>query len=92
MGPSDRNYDAEVVRCYGFEEAVEAVTRCFLECRPGDAPAHIPDDLVDDRALVAPRSHVAEQLETWRRSGVVTTLVVDNTDKSTLTTLAELVL
>ena len=92
MGPPDRNYYAEVVRRYGFEEAVDAITRCFAERRPSDAAAHVPDELVDDLALVGPRSHIAQQLEMWRRLPVATTLVVDSTDEPTLTMLADLVL
>jgi F420-dependent oxidoreductase-like protein len=90
MGPIGKNFYAEVMRRYGYEEVVERVAACFAERRGREAAACIPDQLVDEVGLVGPKGHVAEQLDRWRDSPV-TTLVVDAHDPAALATLAELV-
>ena len=89
MGPVGKNFYAEVVRRYGYEEVVDRVAACYAERRGPEAAAHIPDQLVDEVGLVGPRSHVAEQLDRWRDSPV-TTIIVDTHEPTALTTLAEL--
>jgi hypothetical protein len=91
MGPVGRNFYADLVRRYGYEEAADAVAACYAEGRRHEAAAHISDELVDDLGLVGPPGHVAEQLDAWRGSPV-TTLVVDAPDLTTMETITELLL
>jgi F420-dependent oxidoreductase-like protein len=89
MGPVGKNFYAEVVRRYGYEDVVDRVAACYAERRGPEAAALIPDQLVDELGLVGPPGHVAEQLDRWR-SSPVTTIIVDTHDPAALTTLAEL--
>jgi F420-dependent oxidoreductase-like protein len=91
MGPIGKNFYADLISRYGYEQAVAKVAACYAERRPSEAAAWIPDELVDELGLVGPPGHVAEQLDAWRRSPV-TTIIVDTDDLTTLETLAELVL
>ena len=91
MGPIGKNFYAELVRLYGYDDVVDQVEQCYVDGRRREAASHVSDALVDDLGLVGPPSHVAEQLAAWR-NGPVTTLIVDAHDPETLRVLAELVL
>jgi F420-dependent oxidoreductase-like protein len=91
MGPIGKNFYAELVRQYGYEDVVIQVAECYAEGRRGEASAFVTDELVDEVGLVGPRSHVAEQLEGWR-DGPARTLIVDVTTETDLELLAELAL
>jgi F420-dependent oxidoreductase-like protein len=70
MGARGRNFYHDLVTRYGYGEAATAVQDLYLEGRKGEAAGAIPDDLVDDVALVGPASRIAERLSIWRDAGV----------------------
>ena len=51
----------------------------------------MPDELVDEIALVGPKERIAERLEPWREAGV-TTMVVLGQQPEALRLMAELTL
>ncbi len=51
----------------------------------------VPDELVDEIALVGPKERIAERLEPWRESGV-STLLVQTRQREALAVMAELLL
>ncbi|MGC4932268.1 LLM class F420-dependent oxidoreductase [Gordonia sp. DT30] len=75
MGSEDTNFHAEVYRRMGYGEIVDEVTALFRSGRKDDAAAVIPDEVVDDSAIVGDADHVREQIRVWERSGVTTMLV-----------------
>lgn len=89
MGPIGKNFYAELVSRYGYEDAVQQVATCWAEGRSREATAHVPDELVDEVGLVGPKGHVAEQLDRWRGSPV-TTIIVETADLQELEVLADL--
>jgi F420-dependent oxidoreductase-like protein len=91
MGARGTNFYNDLARRYGFEEAAEAIQTLFLDGRQRDAAAAVPDELVDELALVGPRERIADRLAAWRESGA-TTLLVSTQDPATVRALAELVL
>jgi F420-dependent oxidoreductase-like protein len=72
MGARGRNFYNTLVRRYGYEEAASKVQDLYLEGRKGEAAGAVPDELVDDVALVGPRERIAEQLAAWREAKVDT--------------------
>src|SRR5436305_1714557 len=79
-----------LTRTHEYVELVRsALRRGGLEVH-GDQSA-VPDELIDDVALVGPRERIEERLAAWRESGA-TTLLVTTHDVATLRTMAELVL
>ncbi len=87
MGARGRNFYNDLVRRYGYEEAADAVQSLYLEGRKGEAAGAIPDDLVDDVALVGPPERIAERLPLWRDAGV-TTLIATTWQVEALEALA----
>jgi F420-dependent oxidoreductase-like protein len=91
MGARGSNFYNDLVRSYGFESEAEEIQTLFLDGKQRDAAAAVPDELVDELALVGPRERIADRLEAWRESGA-TTLLVSTRDPATVRVLAELAL
>jgi F420-dependent oxidoreductase-like protein len=88
MGARGRNFYNDLVARYGYQEAAGRIQDLYLEGRKGEAAGAVPDGLVDDVALVGPRSRIAERLQLWREAGV-DTLIAVTTEVDALRVLAE---
>ena len=91
MGARGKNFYNELACEYGFEEAAQRIQDLFLDGKQRDAAAAVPDELVDELALVGPRERIAERLEAWKESGA-TTMLVSTRDAATLRAVAEVTL
>jgi len=89
MGARGKNFYNELACEYGFEEAAQRIQELFLDGKQRDAAAAVPDELVDELALVGPRERIAERLEAWEESGA-TTMLVSTRDAASLRAVAEL--
>jgi F420-dependent oxidoreductase-like protein len=89
MGARGKNFYNELACEYGFEQAARQIQDLFLDGKQRDAAAAVPDELVDELALVGPRERIAERLEAWKESGA-TTMLVSTRDPATLRAVAEL--
>jgi F420-dependent oxidoreductase-like protein len=88
MGARGKNFYNELACEYGYEEAAAKFQDLYLEGRHRDAAAAVPDELVDELALVGPKERIAERLEAWKESGA-TTLLVSCRDAASLRAVAE---
>ena len=91
MGAKGQNYYNALVGRYGYEDAAREIQELYLGGKKLEAIAAVPDDLVDEVALVGSRERIADRLEAWKESPV-TTLLIQAHDPATLRTMAELVL
>lgn len=90
MGAEDTNFHADVYRRMGYAEVVDDVTRLFRSDRKDEAAKIIPDELVDDSAIVGNLDYVKEQIKAWEASGV-TMMVVGARSVEQIKDLAALV-
>ena len=88
MGSRDTNFYNELAREYGYEEAAERIQELYLGGRKRDAAEAVPDELVDELALVGPLERIRDRLAAWRESGA-TTLLVSTRDAASLRAVAE---
>ena len=88
MGARGANFYNDLARAYGFEAEAEKIQDLFLEGRQRDAAAAVPDQLIDEMALVGPPERIRERLAAWRESGA-TELLISTLDPATLRTVAE---
>ena len=70
MGAEDTNFHADVYRRMGYAEVVDDVTKLFRSDRKDQAAKVIPDELVDDSAIVGDVDYVREQIVAWEAAGV----------------------
>ncbi|WP_137146666.1 LLM class F420-dependent oxidoreductase [Mycolicibacterium sp. CR10] len=90
MGAEDTNFHADVYRRMGYAEVVDDVTRLFRSDRKDEAAKVIPDELVDDSAIVGDLAYVQEQVKAWEAAGV-TMMVVGARSPEQIRDLAGLV-
>jgi alkanesulfonate monooxygenase SsuD/methylene tetrahydromethanopterin reductase-like flavin-dependent oxidoreductase (luciferase family) len=90
MGAEDTNFHANLYRRMGYAQVVDDITKLFRSARKDEAAAVIPDELVDDAAIVGDIDYVRGELTTWEQSGV-TMVVVGPKSVEQLTDLAAVV-
>ena len=90
MGAEDTNFHADVYRRMGYAEVVDDVTKLFRTDRKDEAAKIIPDELVDDSAIVGDLAYVQEQIKAWEAAGV-TMMVVGARSAEQIRDLAGLV-
>tara|TARA_Y100000780_G_scaffold183120_1_gene169179 strand:+ start:30 stop:455 length:426 start_codon:yes stop_codon:yes gene_type:complete len=88
-GPSSHNFHRDAMVRRGFGEAADRITELFAAGRRGEAAAAVPDDYLDDGALVGSRQRIAERFQQWR-STLATGLTVRPTSIDEMEFLAEL--
>jgi len=89
MGSEDTNFHAEVYRRMGYSDVVDDVTKLFRSGRKDEAAKVIPDELVDDAAIVGDVDYVRKQIAVWEAAGV-TMMVVSPRSGEQLRELAAL--
>ena len=90
MGAEDTNFHADVYRRMGYSEVVDEVTALFRNDRKDEAATIIPDELVDDAAIVGDLDYVGEQIKVWEAAGV-TMMVVTGRNAEQIRELATLI-
>jgi alkanesulfonate monooxygenase SsuD/methylene tetrahydromethanopterin reductase-like flavin-dependent oxidoreductase (luciferase family) len=74
----------------GYGEVVDEVTKLFRANRKDEAAKIIPDEVVDDAAIVGDPDYVRKQIAVWEGAGV-TMMVVNARSVDEVKRLAELV-
>ena len=90
MGAEDTNFHADVYRRMGYSEVVDDVTKLFRSNQKDKAAEVIPDELVDDAAIVGDIDYVRKQVKVWEAAGV-TMMVVNGRNAEQIRELATLV-
>ena len=69
MGARDKNFYNNYARQLGYEEAAIKIQDLFLTGKKPEAVAAVPDELVDDVALVGPPDRIRHNLPRWKEAG-----------------------
>jgi F420-dependent oxidoreductase-like protein len=89
MGARGANFYNALVQRYGYEADAERIQALYLAGSHREAIAAVPEELIDEIALVGPPDRIRDRLDAWREAGV-TTLLVGTSDVGALRTMAEL--
>jgi len=89
MGAKARNFHKDAMVERGFGEAADRIQELFLAGRKDEATAAVPDEYVDEGALIGPEPRIAERLRAWQDCGA-TLLRVAPPDIRTMEVLARL--
>jgi alkanesulfonate monooxygenase SsuD/methylene tetrahydromethanopterin reductase-like flavin-dependent oxidoreductase (luciferase family) len=91
MGARGKNFYNDLACRYGYEAEAKEIQDLYLDGKKNEAIAAVPDELIDEVALVGPRERIADRLEAWKESGI-TTMVVGAGQPEALQVMAELAL
>ncbi|HET9508482.1 MAG TPA: LLM class F420-dependent oxidoreductase [Gaiellaceae bacterium] len=91
MGARGQNFYNRLACRYGYEDAARRIQDLYLDGHKREAAAAVPDELVDEIALVGPKERIADRLDAWRECGA-TTLITQARQPEALQALAELLL
>ena len=95
MGARDKNFYNDYTKRLGYEEAAVQIQDLYLDGKKAEAVAAVPDELVDDVALVGPADRIRDRLQAWKAAGAkrhVGSLLVGGGSVDALRVLAEEVL
>jgi F420-dependent oxidoreductase-like protein len=90
MGAKDTNFHANLFRRMGYDDVVDDVTKLFGSDRKDEAAKVIPDEMVEDAAIVGDEAYVRAEIDRWAASGV-TMMVVRGNSRQNIHDLARLV-
>lgn len=90
MGHENRNFHKEMMARRGFPEAAERIQELFLAGRRDEAIAAVPDDYVDQGALIGPADRIRARLDAWLGSGA-TGLTLHGADEVAMRLVADYV-
>ena len=88
MGAKHKNFYHLLAMRYGFEEAADRIQEAYLDGRRDEAAGLVPDDLIDEVALVGPMDRIIDRLGAWQASRV-TTMILGTTQPEVLEGIAE---
>lgn len=70
MGAKDKNFYKDYTKALAYEEAAETIQDLYLAGKKDEAVQSVPDDLVDQVALVGDKSRIIERLQAWQEAGL----------------------
>ena len=95
MGARSKNFYNDLVKRMGHEAAAIKIQEAFLDGRRREAIAAVPDQLIDETALVGPPARIRDRLEAWKagaKDHKIGTMLLGGADRAALRVIAEAVL
>ncbi len=76
MGAKGKNFHKNAIDRYGYQEATDHIQDLYLAGKKAEAAAAIPDDLIDQLALLGPKEHMRDQIEQWKALDIDFTMLM----------------
>ena len=70
MGHKNTNFHKEMMIRRGFGDAAEKIQELYLAKRKEEAVATVPDEFVDQGALIGDKQRIARRFAQWEASGI----------------------
>jgi F420-dependent oxidoreductase-like protein len=70
MGARDHNFHKDAMARRGYPDAADRIQELFLAGRREDAGAAVPDEYVDEGALIGSRERIAKRFVPWTECGI----------------------
>ena len=90
MGARDMNFHKDAMARRGYSEAAARIHELFLAGRRDEAIAAVPDDYIDEGALLGSPSRIRERFRPWTECGL-TGLTIHTDQDEALELMASLV-
>jgi hypothetical protein len=91
MGAKEKNFHKEQMIARGYEDAANRIQELFLAGRKEEAAAAVPDEFVEEGALVGSPERIRERFSLWRdteRYGLKS-VILANADENVLELMAK---
>jgi hypothetical protein len=89
MGHRNKNFHNDMMVRRGYGEAAKRIQELYLAGRKVEAAEAVPDEYLDEGALVGPRARIQERWADWRDSGA-TGLILNGSTPETMEFMAQL--
>jgi F420-dependent oxidoreductase-like protein len=89
MGAKSKNFHKEMMKLRGFPEAAERIQELFLAGKKAEAFAAVPDEYVDQGALIGPPARIRERFQAWRDLEGLTGLTLHTEQEQALEVMAQ---
>ena len=92
MGARSKNFYNDYAIKLGYEEEAKKIQDLYLDGKKTEAMAAVPNQLVDDTALIGPRERIKERLQAWKAAearGDVGTMLIGGGQKEVFELIAE---
>jgi F420-dependent oxidoreductase-like protein len=92
MGARDKNFYNDYAKKLGYPDAARKIQDLYLGGQKREAVAAVPDQLVDDVALVGPAARIKDRLGAWKdaaKNGHVGTMIIGGRQVEAYRLLAE---
>lgn len=80
MGHESKNFHKEMMIRRGYGDAAERIQELYLAKRKNEAIAAVPDEFVDQGALIGDRARIQEGFRDWEDSGITGLTINGNTE------------
>ncbi len=87
MGHKNINFHKEMMVRRGYGEAAERIQELYLAKRKDEAIAAVPDEFVDEGALIGPKERIAKRFRAWEDTGITGLTISGNSEA--IRTMAE---
>lgn len=95
MGAKGKNFYTDYASRLGYEEEAHRIQDLYLAGNKAEAEALVPDELIDNIALLGPPERIRERAQAWKDAasrGEVGTMIVGTRDPATVELLADIFL
>ena len=89
MGARGKNFYNDLASRYGFEDAAKTIQDLYLDGKKREAAAEVPNELVDEVALIGPKERIRDRMAMWKESPV-STMICGIGQRDVVPLLAEL--
>ena len=89
MGAQEKNFHKQAMIDRGFEAEANRIQELFLSGRKAEAEAAVPDEYLDQGALIGPPERIKERFARWRDAGF-TLMRFNNPSTEAMETIARI--
>lgn len=88
MGHQQKNFHKDRMTRAGYQAEAEKIQQLFLDGQREAAVDIVPDEFIDNAALIGSKERIVERLKYWQSSGA-TGLILNGADKSLMKLIAD---
>jgi hypothetical protein len=82
MGAKEKNFHVEKMVKRGYPDAAHRIQELFLAGRKDEAAAAVPDEFIDEGALIGPPERIRQRFRQYADSGLTRMSMVRTTDEA----------